>query len=101
LKTYTIDATNFTILEYLEKYINAINLEDYITGMAQPKMPQKRMNIIPVPLPPLEEQKAIVEKVNSLMSLCDELELQIDNSQTEIEQLMQSCLKEVFEEESN
>ena len=30
------------------------------------------------------------------MALCDELEQQIDNSQTQIEQLMQSCLKEVF-----
>jgi hypothetical protein len=30
-----------------------------------------------------------------------ELEQQVDNSQTQIEQLMQSCLKEVFEEESN
>lgn len=52
-------------------------------------------------LPPLEEQKAIVEKVNSLMALCDELEQQIHSSQIQIEQLMQSCLKEVFEHESN
>ena len=51
--------------------------------------------------PPLKEQQAIVEKVNSLMALCDELEQQVDNSQTQIEQLMQSCLKEVFEQESN
>lgn len=51
--------------------------------------------------PPTEEQQAIVEKVNSLMVLCDELEQQTDNSQSQIEQLMQSCLKEVFEEESN
>lgn len=49
-----------------------------------------------IPIPPLEEQLAIVEKVNSLMVLCDELEQQIDNSQIQIEQLMQSCLKEVF-----
>jgi type I restriction enzyme, S subunit len=50
-----------------------------------------------MPLPPLEEQKAIVEKVNSLMALCDELAQEIDNSQTQIEQLMHSCLREVFE----
>jgi type I restriction enzyme S subunit len=54
-----------------------------------------------IPLPPLEEQKTIVEKVNSLMALCDELDQQIETSQTQIEQLMQSCLKEVFEHESN
>jgi hypothetical protein len=30
------------------------------------------------------------------MFLCDELEQQIDYSQIQIEQLMQSCLKEVF-----
>ena len=49
------------------------------------------------PLAPIKEQQAIVGKVNSLMALCDELEQQIDNSQNQIEQLMQSCLKEVFE----
>ncbi|KAA2217190.1 restriction endonuclease subunit S [Maribacter flavus] len=48
-------------------------------------------------IPPLEEQKAIVKKVNSLMALCDSLEEHIENSQTHIEQLMQSCLREVFE----
>ena len=50
-----------------------------------------------IPLPTLEEQKAIVEKVNSLMALCDELEQQIESSHSQVEQLMQSCLQEVFE----
>ena len=50
-----------------------------------------------IPLPPLEEQKGIIEKVNSLMALCDELEEQIINSETQIKLLMKSCLKEVLE----
>ena len=50
-----------------------------------------------IPLPPLEEQKTIVEKVNSLMKLCDELEEQIIYSETQIELLMKSCLKEALE----
>jgi len=49
------------------------------------------------PLPPLEEQKAIVQKVNSLMGLCDGLEQEVQQSQEHSEQLMQSCLREVFE----
>ncbi|WP_282123611.1 restriction endonuclease subunit S [Algibacter mikhailovii] len=96
---HVLDATDFTILEYMEKYINAINLEDYITGMAQPKMPQKRMNLIVVPLPPIEEQKAIVQKVNALMALCDALEKEIETHQTTQEDWMRSCLREVFEGE--
>jgi type I restriction enzyme R subunit len=38
---------------------------------------------------------AIVEKVNGLMSLCDQLEKEIDTHQTTQEQWMQSCLREV------
>ncbi|MFY0712774.1 hypothetical protein J1D01_03790 [Seonamhaeicola sp. NFXS20] len=45
----------------------------------------------------LEEQKAIVKQVNSLMALCDSLKEHIDNIQTQIAQLMQSCLSEVLE----
>jgi hypothetical protein len=48
-------------------------------------------------LSPLEEQKAIVEKVNTLMSLCDRLGQELKQSQQHSEQLMQSCLREVFE----
>jgi hypothetical protein len=45
---------------------------------------------IMLPLPPIEEQKAIVEKVNSLMALCDELEAEIEISKTTQEKWMES-----------
>lgn len=70
-------------------------------GTAQKGIYLNKLKSAPIALPSLEEQKAIVEKVNSLMSLCDELDQQIETSQTQIDQLMQSCLKEVFEYESN
>ena len=63
----------------------------------QPNMKMGDITELLISIPPLEEQIAIVEKANSLMILCDELEQQVDNSQSQIEQLMQSCLKEVFE----
>lgn len=73
---------------------------DNKTGSAAGGIKASKLKRIPIPVPPLEEQKAIVKQVNHLMALCDSLEEHIENSQTQIEQLMQSCLREVFEEKS-
>ncbi|MCT8335378.1 restriction endonuclease subunit S [Leptospira sp. 85282-16] len=78
---HVIDFTHDQLMYYMEKYINAINLKPYVTGTAQPKMNQAKMNGIPIPLPPLAEQKRIVEKVDELLVLCDELEEKIGKAE--------------------
>lgn len=60
-------------MEYVMYYINAINLAKYVTGTAQPKMNQENMNSIPIPLPPLAEQKRIVAKLEEILPLCEKL----------------------------
>ncbi|MEG3891255.1 restriction endonuclease subunit S [Microcoleus sp. Z1_A1] len=50
-----------------------------------------------IPLPPLAEQKAIVEKVDYLMKIIDELESQIKHRKQLAEDLMQTVLREAFE----
>ena len=61
-------------LEYIMYFINAISLAKYVTGTAQPKMNQEKMNSIPVALPPLAEQKRIVAKIGELLPLVDRYE---------------------------
>jgi len=79
---HVLDGISFEFLQYLEIYINSIDLKPYLTGMAQPKMNQAKMNSIPVPLPPLAEQHRIVAKVDRLMALCDEVEARLQQERT-------------------
>ena len=72
---HVLDGISEDCLRYIELHINAISLEKYITGSAQPKMNQAKMNSIPIALPPLAEQRRIVAKVEELMSMVDELEV--------------------------
>lgn len=58
-------------MEYIMYFINAISLAPYVTGTAQPKMNQEKMNSIPIALPPLEEQRRIVAKIEELLPFVD------------------------------
>ena len=69
---HVLDYYNHTLMEYVCIFINAISLTDYVTGTAQPKMNQEKMNSIMVALPPQAEQKRIVEKIEELMPLVEE-----------------------------
>lgn len=49
-----------------------------------------------IPLPPITEQKRIVEKVDRLMALCNELEQEVINTKKYASQLMEAVLQESF-----
>jgi type I restriction enzyme, S subunit len=51
-----------------------------------------RANVIPVPVPPESEQHRIVAKVDELMSLCDQLEQQTEESITAHQTLVETLL---------
>jgi len=48
------------------------------TSGTMPKINQATLKSLPVPIPPFAEQNRIVAKIDKLMSLCDQLEQQID-----------------------
>lgn len=89
--------------EYLRWYLKNPRFIEYANssthGMRMPRMGTDVAKNAIVSVPPAEEQKAIVKKVNTLMILCDQLEKEVGRGQQQIEDLMQSVLREVFERE--
>lgn len=77
---HVLDGISEDFLRFIELHINAIDLKPYVTGTAQPKMNQAKMNSIPIALPPLAEQRRIVAKVDKLMALCDSLKADLAES---------------------
>ena len=73
-------------------------LEDFVKGgTTVQSIEYEKLLRKPFPYPPLEEQKAIVAKVNSLLALCEQLEQEIEQNTQQIADLMQSCVREVVE----
>lgn len=93
--------------DFLVLTLNSLSIRQLLLGkmigMASSQVNISQANIkgICFPFPPLEEQKAIVQKVNALMGLCDALEREVKQSQEWSEQLMHRCLREVFEEKES
>ncbi len=64
---------NYTWMVLRSPYLTSI-VDNLQRGQAYPAINDKDFYSLPFPLPPLEEQKRIVAKVDELMALCDELE---------------------------
>lgn len=95
ISLYKIDRT---FLRYcLSSNVIQEQFTDKTKQMAQPKLALERIKSTLFPLPPLAEQKRIVEKVDKLMTYCDELEKQVKENQENAEKLMSAVLKEGFE----
>ncbi len=64
----------------------------YAKGTAQKGIYLNKIRQMIVPIPPLSEQNRIVEKVDSLMKLCDELEEKLKKRNESQVELNKSCL---------
>lgn len=58
---------------FVEFYLNSIDLSQWITGGAQPKLNQKNLNLIPIPIPSIEEQERIVSILDRFDALCNDI----------------------------
>jgi type I restriction enzyme, S subunit len=68
-----------------------------LSGTAQKNIPgMDVLRAMPFPLPPLAEQRRIVDKVNQLMALCDELETKLRQAEADSEKLMNAAVHHVL-----
>jgi len=92
------------VIRSANKFLHALILSPYFqgkidgaqTGAGREGLPKNKMDQILVPLPPLAEQAAIVERVETLMATCRAMETEIEHSRTHAAHLLQSVLKESF-----
>ena len=98
---HVLDVCGGLNLAYIALFINAISLVDYVTGTAQPKMNQEKMNSILVTIPPVPEQQRIVDKIESLhplISRYDHIRHTLDELNTSIYDLLKkSILQEAIQ----
>jgi type I restriction enzyme S subunit len=88
-----------TTQKFVEYYLNSIPLDDYVSGMAQPKLNQAMMNSIVIPFPPLAEQRAIVGRLEALSAETGRLEEIYQQKVEALEELKKSVLAKAFEGE--
>ncbi len=79
---------------YLFYTLESSDIRPFITGSAQPKLNQEKMNNIPLPYPPLPEQQAIAAYLDRKCSEIDALVTDIQNEIETLEEYKRSVISE-------
>lgn len=87
--------------EYLAQYTNSPYGLEVVRknqhGAAQGHLNVKEYGNLPILLPSLNDQRSLLEKIESRLSVCDSIQQTIDTSLQQAEALRQSILKQAFE----
>ena len=86
---------------YLLRWMLSPNGRSYITQVASSTsglytLSMTKIRSLPVPLPPLAEQKQIIDEVERLLSVADDAAATAEREETRAERLRQSILKQAF-----
>lgn len=87
---------NMTSQLFIEYYLNSIKLDDFISGMAQPKLNQRMLNSIPVPFPSIVIQEKVVSTVEKLNAQISNIKAQYEQKIDSLEDLKKSILQKAF-----
>lgn len=64
--------------------------------VARPTLNLEQLRTIPLPLPPIDEQKEITRRIDLLFALADKIEARYNKAKAQIDQLPQSLLTKAF-----
>lgn len=82
---------------FVEFFLDSIPLDDYVTGAAQPKLNQKALNSIPIPIPDaMTEQQLAVDMLEGLADQCEELQRIYERKVASLDELKNSLLNQAF-----
>jgi len=94
-----LDCENKVNLKYIACFLNSPLGRDeifkHLKSTAQPSISMGTIRDIDYPLPPLVEQHRIVAKIDQLMTLCNELEKQIDAAESKQTNLLNSVMTKI------
>jgi type I restriction enzyme S subunit len=82
--------------DFLKYVFNATDLRPYVSGSAQPKLSQRNLNRIPIPVPPVQIQRRIAAKLDDLTSHARHVNDYLTAIPPLIDQFRQSVLARAF-----
>lgn len=106
-KTLRINVSNFVNKEFLNIYNTSSYSRNYYSKVASGTSDSMKnisrvdISLLKVPLPPINEQIEIVNKVNQLLLNCENLEYKIIINKENSEKILQSVLIELMGDEKN
>lgn len=87
------------LVKVLSSYIVQKQIQEVITTGCQPKLAIKKIEQLKIPLPPINEQQRIVERIESLFVKLDRAKELIENTLAQFEQNKMAILHKAFIDE--
>lgn len=84
------------LVKVLSSYIVQKQIQEVITTGCQPKLAIKKIEQLKIPLPPINEQQRIVERIKSLFAKLDRAKELIENTLAQFEQNKMAILHKAF-----
>lgn len=87
---------NYYLAFWLQSPIAQDLIRQTVLSAAQGKLALGRIEVFPIPLPPVEEQNEIVRRVEQLFAFADKIEVRYTKAKNMLDKLPQSVLAKAF-----